>query len=110
MMEAFPEPIRRLPQADIPLKGLSAYLMQGADQQVLFMEFAEDADIPLHTHESQWSVVLRGQIDISMEGATHTYGRGESFLVPRGVQHAAKIHAGYADITFFDERNRYRVK
>jgi quercetin dioxygenase-like cupin family protein len=110
MTEVFPEPIRRLPQADIPLSGLTAYLLQGESQQVLFMEFDHDAEVPLHAHESQWSVVLKGRIDITRDGVTRTYGQGESIFVPRGVQHSARIHAGYADVTFFDEKSRYRAK
>lgn len=110
MTDVFPEPIKKLPRADIALSGLTAYLLQGASQQVLFMEFDQDTEIPLHAHESQWSVVLRGRIDITADGVTRTYGRGESFFVPRGVRHAATIHAGYADISFFDEKSRYGTK
>lgn len=39
MSEIFPEPIRNLPQADIPLSGLMAYLSQAENHQILFMEF-----------------------------------------------------------------------
>ena len=36
MQGAFPEPITRLPEADIPLEGLRAYLSQAETHQVLF--------------------------------------------------------------------------
>jgi quercetin dioxygenase-like cupin family protein len=110
MAEVFPDFIRQLRQADIPLKGLTAHLLQGACQQVLFMKFDEDADIPLHAHESQWSIVLEGRIDINMGGVTRTYVPGDRFFVPKGTAHSAKIHAGYTDITFFDDKGRYKTK
>jgi hypothetical protein len=33
MMINFPEPILNLPEADIPLKGVNAFLSQGLDHQ-----------------------------------------------------------------------------
>jgi len=39
MDEVFPEPIRNLSEADIPLDGLTAYLSQSDTHQILFMQF-----------------------------------------------------------------------
>ena len=36
MRSIFPEPIQNLPRADIPLKGLKAYLSQSETHQILF--------------------------------------------------------------------------
>ena len=49
MAEMFPEPIRKLPQADIPISGVTAYLSQSDAHQILFMEFDEDVEIPEHS-------------------------------------------------------------
>jgi hypothetical protein len=54
MTQVFPEPIRDLPEADIPLDGLKAYLSQAGSHQILFMQFDQDVEIPEHSHESQW--------------------------------------------------------
>jgi len=35
MSEIFPEPIRNLPQADIPFDGITAYLSQADNHQIL---------------------------------------------------------------------------
>ncbi len=110
MADVFPESVRKLPQADIPLPGLRAWLLQGENHQVLFMQFDEGAEIPTHTHESQWSTVLQGRIDLVAQGVASTYGQGDNYVIPRGVPHSATIHAGYADITVFDEKSRYRTK
>ncbi|MHC4425076.1 MAG: cupin domain-containing protein [Planctomycetota bacterium] len=110
MAEIFPEPIRSLPEADIPLSGLKAYLSQSDNHQILFMEFGEDAEVPEHSHESQWGVVLEGKIDLAIEGVERTYTKGDRVFILKGAKHSAKIYAGYADISFFNEQDRYKGK
>jgi len=110
MSEIFPEPIRNLPEADIPFNGIKAYLSQSESHQIIFMEFSEDVEVLEHSHESQWGIVLEGKIDLILEGAKHTYSRGDRYFIPKGVKHSAKINAGYADITFFNEKERYKTK
>jgi len=48
MSEVFPDPIKNLPEADIPLEGSKAYLSQSDTHQIIFMEFkkAEPASPP----------------------------------------------------------------
>jgi len=110
MADVFPEVIKNLPEADIPVAGLQAYLLQGPGQQVIFMVFHEDTEILPHTHAAQWSVVLEGRIDLEIEGVCHTYGKGDRIFVPAGARHAARIYAGYADITVFGQMDRYKAK
>jgi quercetin dioxygenase-like cupin family protein len=110
MSELFPELIRALPQADIPIGGLKAYLSQADNHQIIFWEFHKYAEIPEHSHESHWSVVLEGKIELIIDGVKQTYTKGDRFFIPKGAKHSAKIYAGYADITFFNEKDRYRRK
>jgi quercetin dioxygenase-like cupin family protein len=110
MSETFPEPIMNLPEADIPLKGIKAYLSQSENHQIIFMEFAEDVELPEHAHEDQWGIVLEGKIDLVIEGVKRTYTRGDRYFIPAGTKHSGKIYAGYADITFFNEKDRYKTK
>lgn len=110
LAKIFPEPILNLPEADISLKGLSAYLSQGEGHQIIFMEFDEDVELPEHSHESQYGIVLEGRIDLIIEGVKNSYVKGDRYFIPKGVKHSGKIYAGYADITFFNERDRYKVK
>ena len=110
MAEIFPEPIRNLPEADIPLDGLKAYLSQSDNHQILFMEFDEDVEVPEHSHESQWGVVLEGRADLMIEGVERTYTKGDRVFIPNGAKHSGKIYAGYADISFFNEHDRYKRK
>ena len=110
MGEVFPEPIRGLPKADIPLKGLRAYLSQSENHQILFMQFEQDVDLPEHSHAAQVGTVIEGRIDLVIDGEKHTFTKGDLYYIPHGVPHSGKVHAGYADITFFNEPHRYSPK
>jgi len=110
MKTIFPEPVARLPLADIRLDGCSAYLSQGSGHQILFMEFEKDVILPEHVHAAQLGIVLEGRIDMTIEGKTHSYQKGDRYYIPAGVRHSGKIYAGYADITFFDQENRYGIR
>lgn len=107
MQPLFPSPITDLPRADIPLPGCRAHLSQGEAHQILFMEFEEDTILPEHSHKAQVGFVLRGRIDLIIDGKEHSFTEGDRYYIPAGITHSGKIHAGYADITFFDEKDRY---
>jgi quercetin dioxygenase-like cupin family protein len=109
-MSIFPEPILKLPEADISLPGITAYLSQGDKHQIIFMEFSEDIELPEHTHAGQWGVVLGGKIDLTIGGTKQTFSKGDCYYIPEGVNHSGKIYAGYADMTYFDQPARYKVK
>ncbi len=111
MMESiFPVPVVNLPEADIPLDGCTAYLSQAETHQLLFMKFDKDIYLPEHSHRGQWGIVLEGKIELTVEGKTQTYSKGDRYFIPEGVKHSGHIFAGYADITFFDEPGRYKIK
>ena len=110
MSEIFPEPIRNLPKADIPFEGITAYLSQAENHQILFMKFDKDVEVPEHSHEAQWGVVLAGKIDLTIDGIKNTYSKGDSVYIPKGVKHSAKAYAGYADVSFFNQKERYKRK
>ncbi|UCB58157.1 MAG: cupin domain-containing protein [Thermoplasmatales archaeon] len=110
MLSFFPEPISLLPEADIPIDGVKGYLLQGENNQVIFMEFSKDIDIPKHSHESQWEVVVKGKVDLNVAGDIKTYRRGDTFFIPKDVKHSARVYAGYASIAYFNEKQRYKKK
>jgi quercetin dioxygenase-like cupin family protein len=66
--------------------------------------------ICLNILTSQVGIVLEGKIDLIIEGIKNTYQKGDRYFIPNGVKHSAKIYPGYADITFFNQKDRYRVK
>jgi quercetin dioxygenase-like cupin family protein len=74
------------------------------------MSFDRDAEVPEHSHEAQWGVVLDGEIELTIEGRKHIFRRGDTYSIPKGVPHSAKIKRGYKDLTLFDQRDRYKAK
>lgn len=92
------------------MDGLKAYLSQAKNHQILFMQFSEDVKVPEHSHDSQWGVVLEGEIDLTIDGVKRTYSKGDCVFIPKGAKHSAKVYAGYADISFFNEKDRYKPK
>ncbi len=108
MSKIFPNPIQKLPLADIPIPGVKAYISQADTHQILFMEFSEDIEVPEHSHESQWGVVLEGKSEMIIDGVHRVFEKGAQYFIPAGVVHSAKIYAGYADITFFNQPDRYQ--
>ena len=110
MKSIFPSPIHKLPEADIPLDGLKAFLSRGDNHQIIFMQFEKDAELPVHSHRAQWGIVLEGRIDLTIGGVFKSYTRGDRYFIKEGEKHSGKIYAGYADISFFDEKNRYGEK
>lgn len=110
MLGNFPEPIVKLPEANIPIQGIKAYLSQGENHQIIFMEFSEDVDLPEHEHEGQWGIVLEGKIELIIDGVRSLFTKGDRYFIPKGVKHSGKIFAGYADMTYFDQIDRYGIK
>ena len=110
MSKNFPKAIEDLPLADIPLKGITAFLSEGEKHQIIFMEFEEDVDLPEHQHESQYGIVLEGKIELTIDGVENIYTKGDRYYIPAGTLHFGKIYAGYADVTFFNEKDRYKRK
>ncbi len=110
MNQIFPEPIENLPEADIPLDGITAYLSQSNTHQILFMQFEKDVGLPEHAHAAQMGIVLEGKIELVIDGQKHSFSKGDRYYIPEGVKHSGKIYAGYADVTFFNEPNRYSRK
>ena len=107
---SFPKIISNLPKANIPIEGLSAFLFQGEEQQILFMEFAEDIAVPEHSHEAQWGTVLAGEIELLIEWGKSILHSGDTYFIPANAKHAVIIKAGYKDITLFNQKDRYITK
>jgi quercetin dioxygenase-like cupin family protein len=110
MKNIFPEPIINLPKADIPFEDAVAYLSQGENHQILFMKFDKNIELPPHSHNAQWGVVFEGQIELIIEGSKKIYKKGDRYFIPGGKIHSGKIFAGYADMTYFDQKDRYKIK
>jgi quercetin dioxygenase-like cupin family protein len=106
-MAFFPEIVTRHPGANLGMDGVESHLLQAGGQQLVFMSFDRDVEVPEHAHAAQWGVVLGGQMDLTVEGERRVLDRGDSYFIPAGARHSARIHRGYKDVTLFDQSDRY---
>jgi quercetin dioxygenase-like cupin family protein len=107
----FPEVITRLPEADIQLKGVRAWLLQGENQQLIFFEMESSAQVPEHSHEySQWGIVIEGKMELIIEGKPRICEKGDEYVIPANAKHYARFLTRSRVIDFFSERSRYRPK
>jgi len=74
------------------------------------MSFENDAEVPEHSHEQQWEFVLDGEIQLTIRGVEYTFKKGNTYFIPQGVMHGAKIKKGYKDITLINQKDRYQIK
>jgi quercetin dioxygenase-like cupin family protein len=109
-IDRFPEFVTHLLEVELPYTGASAWLIQGERNQVIFAEFDEAVEVPEHSHQEQWEIVLSGRLLLRMDGKEREYRAGEAFFVPAGTLHAARVQAGYRALIVFNEPGRYRAK
>ncbi len=109
-MTFFPDIITRHPGAEIPINGVTSRLIQAGQQQFVFMEFDRDVEVPEHSHNAQWGVVLDGEIELTIDGQPKLLRKGDTYYIDKDVKHSAKIKKGYKDLTLFDQADRYKTK
>jgi len=109
-MAGFPEFIRKLPEADTPLRGVTLWLLQGSTASATLFQAREDSRVPEHSHAAQWGIVVDGEMQLTIDKVTRTLRRGDEYFVPAGVPHSASFKAGFRVIDFFDDPNRYRPR
>jgi hypothetical protein len=106
----FPAFVRGLPEADLPYDGLRGWLLQSDAGQVSFNEADVEVTVPEHAHGDQWGVVIDGKIDLTIGGHMRTYTCGDTYFIPDGTPHRARIYPGFRAVDYFADRERYRVR
>jgi quercetin dioxygenase-like cupin family protein len=106
----YPEMIESLPDIDLNLKGVRGKLLQAGHQQVVFFELTPEAEIPPHSHGAQWGIVVEGEIELTIGGVARVFKPGDSYTIPAGVIHSARMLTPVKAIDFFNEPARYRPK
>lgn len=106
----YPDMITRLPEADIPFAGVRGWLSQGGDHQIVFLDIEPIGEVAPHSHGDQWGIVVEGEMDLTIDGETHTYRRGDSYFIPGGVVHAATFRTHFRAIDVFSDVARYQAK
>ena len=108
----FPEFITDFPEIDVPFPDdvVKTAVVQSDAGLVVFFTFLKDMELPPHAHGAQWGTVVEGEIEFTIGGETRIYRPGDSYDIPAGVEHGARISAGTRVIDVFEEAGRYALK
>uniref|UniRef100_UPI00286C6618 cupin domain-containing protein n=1 Tax=Tabrizicola sp. TaxID=2005166 RepID=UPI00286C6618 len=77
---------------------------------VAFFTFLKDVELPMHSHGAQWGSIVAGEIELTIGTVTGIYRPGDSYFIPAGALHGARVKAGTQAIDVFAEADRYRIK
>jgi len=108
----FPDFIKDFHTLDVPFPEdvVQTSVVKSDQGLVAFFTFLKDMVLPAHAHGAQWGTVVEGEIEFTIGDETKTYGPGESYFIPAGVEHSAIIQAGSRVIDVFAEADRYAIK
>jgi quercetin dioxygenase-like cupin family protein len=106
----YPDMIRDLPEINIQVEGIRGWLLQGGDRQVIFFDIQPVGEIPPHTHCAQWGIMLKGEMSLTIDGATRVYRKGDWYYIPGDVMHSANFLSHVNVIDVFDAPDRYSAK
>lgn len=108
----FPEFMQAFPALDVPFPEdvVQSSAVRSDAGLVVFFTFLKDMELPPHAHKAQWGTVIEGELILTIGGETMTYRPGDSYSIPAGVEHGAKVRAGSKVIDVFEEVDRYPLR
>lgn len=109
-MNPYADWIQALPQVDTPFTGLEGRMISGPDGQAVFFRAEEDFEVPPHSHGAQWGIVVTGRLHLTVSGEQNVYEPGETYDIPAGAEHTARLEAGTCVIDVFQDPDRYSSK
>ena len=109
MKPFYPDIIEKLPDADIPYKGLKGKVSQAADHQIVFFEIDAIGEVAEHKHGAQWGVVFEGEMQLTIGDQTKTYFKGDSYYIPEGIIHSAVFKKKTWLMDLFADKDRYSI-
>jgi len=107
----FPTVITALPEADMPFKGMKAWILQGEKHQLIFFEMQSTAIVPEHSHNyPQWGMLIEGEMKLTINDKTKSLKKGDEYLIPAQAKHKASFTTKTRVMDFFSEKTRYKAK
>ncbi|MBM3264114.1 MAG: cupin domain-containing protein [candidate division Zixibacteria bacterium] len=91
--------------------GVDIRVISGEKAQMSFVSLAPGSQVPMHRHpHEQIGVVMEGSFDLVVDGQRKTLGKGDTYVIPGGVEHGVvevKTPSVALDI-FSPPREEYR--
>ncbi len=106
----FPNFIRGWAEADVPLTGVRGWISQAADHQIVFFDIEPIGEIPPHSHGEQWGIVVDGEMELTIDGESCVYRKGDAYHIPAGAVHGAVFRTHFRTIDVFADRDRYHPR
>jgi quercetin dioxygenase-like cupin family protein len=106
----YPDLVKNLPEADVNWPGMRAWALTGKHGQVIFIECEVETQVGEHTHGAQFGAVLDGNLELTIEGKKNVLKKGDTYFIPAGARHSAKLSAGFRALDFFQDPERYKIK
>ena len=108
----FPSFADRFPALDVPFPEtvVSTHALRSDAGLMVMFDFHRDVDLPAHSHGAQWGTVIRGSVELTIDGETRIYHPGDTYEIAAGVVHAVRVPAGSQAIDIFAEADRYPLK
>lgn len=102
----------QMPALDLPFPEavVTSHAIRSDAGLAVFFHFHQDCIIPAHSHGAQWGVVVKGEVALTIDGATRRAGPGDSYSIPAGAVHAVALKAGTVVMDVFAEPDRYSLK
>ena len=109
-MNPYSDWILALPRVDTPFEGMEGRMIAGPHGQTVFFLAEEEVEVSPHAHGGQWGVVVTGTLHLTVDGDENTYNPGDSYDIPAGSEHSARLEAGTAVIDVFQDPDRYATE
>ena len=106
--DIYPEMIMKLPEADIPFKGVRGWISQGKNHQIVFFDIEPIGKVAKHSHGAQWGIVIEGEMKLTIGDITSTYKKGDYYYIPDGIVHSAVFKCRSQLLDFFADRDIYK--
>ncbi len=101
-VDHFPPEIAALPDFEGPF---DAYRLAARGCEVLFASYPAGTTIEPHSHPTNnVGVITQGELTLTVDGVRTSYGPGDWYQIPPGVEHAAEFAVDSAEIEFWFER------
>lgn len=106
-MLELPDEIKVNTEINVPIEGIRGWKVGGPVGLVVFFEIAPGTVLPEHAHCFQWGIVIDGKIELTIGEETRTFKKGESYVIPDGINHSARIPDGCLAMDYFSDPTRY---